>query len=119
MLQLLEEFGVEKMTELFNDIYVTGHIPEELLKSVYITLPKKARATECADHRTISLMPHILKVFLKVIQEKINHNINKEVGSNQFGSRAGSGTRESLFCFNTIAQKHVEINEDLYTCIID
>ena len=119
MLKLLEDFGVEKMTELFNDIYSSGHIPDELLKSVYITLPKKARATECADHRTISLMPHVLKVFLKVIQERINHKINKEVGSNQFGSRAGSGTREGLFCFNTIAQKHIEVNQDLYTCFID
>ena len=119
MLKLLEDFGVQKMTELFNDMYSTGHIPDELLKSVYITLPKKPRATECADHRTISLMPHVLKVFLKVIQERINHKINNEVGSNQFGSRAGSGTREGLFCFNTIAQKHIEVNQDLYTCFID
>ena len=58
-------------------------------------------------------------IFLKVIQERINHKINKEVGSNQFGSRAGSGTREGLFCFNTIAQKHIEVNQDLYTCFID
>ena len=116
---MLEDFGVQKMTELFNDIYSTGHIPDELLNSVYITLPKKPRATECADHRTISLMPHVLKVFLKVIQERTNHKINNEVGSNQFGSKEGSGTREGLFCFNTIAQKHIEVNQDLYTCFID
>ena len=59
-------------------------------------------------------MPHVLKVFLKVIQERINQKINKEFGSNQFGSRAGSGKREGLFCFKIIAQKHVEINIDLY-----
>lgn len=39
--------------------------PDELLKSVYITLPKKARATEYADHKTASLMHHELKEFLK------------------------------------------------------
>ena len=55
----------------------------------------------------------------KVIQERINHKINKDVGSNQSSSKAGSGTREGLFCFNTIAQKHVEISIDLYTCFID
>ena len=45
MLKQLEEFGIEKLTELYNEIYSTGHIPEELLISVYITLPKKPRAT--------------------------------------------------------------------------
>ena len=40
MLKQLEEFGIEKLTELYNEIYSTGHIPEELLISVYITLPK-------------------------------------------------------------------------------
>ena len=119
MLRALEEFGVDTLTDMYNDMYATGHIPDELLQSVYITLPKKPRATECSDFRTISLMPHVLKIFLKVIQERINQKINSEVGSNQFGSRAGSGTREGLFCFNTIAQKHVEVDNDLYTCFID
>ena len=104
---------------MFNDMYETGHIAEELLQSVYITLPKKARATECPDFRTISLMPHVMKLFLKVIQSRINQKINSEVGCNQFGSRSGSGTREGLFCYNTIAQKHVEVDQDLYTCFID
>ena len=110
---------MDTLTDMFNDMYSTGHLPDELLKSVYITLPKKARATECSDFRTISLMPHVLKIFLKVIQERISQKINKEVGSNQFGSRPGSGTREGLFCFNTIAQKHVDVDQDLFTCFID
>ena len=64
-------------------------------------------------------MPHVMKLFLKVIQERISQKINSEVGSNQFGSRPGSGTREGLFCFNTIAQKHVDVDQDLYTCFMD
>ena len=119
MIRALEDFGVDTLTDMFNDMYETGHIPEELLQSVYITLPKKARATECSDFRTISLMPHVMKLFLKVIQSRINQKINSEVGCNQFGSRSGSGTREGLFCYNTIAQKHVEVDQDLYTCFID
>ena len=119
MLRALEDFGVDRLTELFNDMYSTGHMPDELLQSIYITLPKKARATECSDYRTLSMMPHVLKIFLKVLQERNKQKINREVGSNQFGSRPGSGTREGLFCFNTIAQKHVEVDQDLYTCFID
>ena len=119
MIKLLEDFGIDKLTDLYNEIYSTGTFPEELLKSVYITLPKQPRATDCSNYRTISLMPHTLKIFLKIIQERIGGKIDKEVGQTQFGFRPGSGTREGIFCFNILAQKHIEVNQDLYTCFID
>ena len=46
MIRALEEFGVDTLTDMFNDMYSTGHIPDELLKSVYLTLPKKARSND-------------------------------------------------------------------------
>ena len=119
MLKLLEDFGIDKLTELFNAIYETGDFPEDLLMSIFITLPKQARATECSNFRTISLMPHTLKIFLKVIQGRIGAKIDKEVGPTQFGFRPGSGTREGIFCYNIIAQKHLEVDKDLFTCFID
>ena len=115
MLKLLEEFGIEKLCDLFNEIYSTGVFPEELLMSVYITLPKQPRATECGNFRTISLMPHALKIFLKIIQARISHKIDSEVGPTQFGFRPGSGTREAIFCFNILAQKFIEVDQDIYT----
>ena len=118
MLKAVEDFGVDKLTDLY-DIYSTGIFPDELLMSVFITLPKQPRATDCSNYRTISMMPHTLKIFLKIIQYRIGNEIDKEVGSTQFGFRPGSGTREGIFCFNVLAQKHIEVNQDLYTCFID
>ena len=119
MLKHLDQFGIDTMTELFNDIYDSGHIPEELLQSVFITIPKKQKATKCEDFRTISLMPHIMKIFLKIILERIKGKINKEIGEEQFGFRSGSGTREGIFCMNIIAQKNIQIQNDLFACFID
>ena len=119
MIKTIGEFGIEKLTQLYNSIYETGHIPQELLTSVYITLPKKPRATECSDYRTISLMPHTLKILLKIIQERLSKKIDKEVGETQFGFRPCSGTREGIFSFNILAQKHLEVDQDMYTCFID
>ena len=39
MIKALEEFGVEKLTDLYNDIYESGHLPEDFLESVCVTLP--------------------------------------------------------------------------------
>ena len=47
-------FGIQKLTELFNSMYNTGKITDDLVKSIFITLPKKPNATMSIT----SLMPH-------------------------------------------------------------
>ncbi|GFR59542.1 hypothetical protein ElyMa_001797200 [Elysia marginata] len=40
MIEALEEYGVEKLTSLLNEIYDTGEIPADVSRSVFIALPK-------------------------------------------------------------------------------
>ena len=75
MLKALEDFGVDKLTDLYNDIYSTCIFPDEPLMPVYITVPKQPRATDCSNYRSISLMLHTLKIFLKIIQNRIGNKI--------------------------------------------
>ena len=119
MWKALGEFTIDKLTIFFNKIYSSGYIPDGMIKSIFITLPKKPKATECGDYRLISLMPHITKIFLRVILNRIKSRINIEVGEEQFGFRAGSGIREGIFSLNILAQKHLEVNKELYICFID
>ena len=70
MLKTLEDFGVDKLTDLYNDIYSTGIFPDELLMSVFITLPKEPRATDRSNYRIrMIVMPHKLKI--KIIPYRI------------------------------------------------
>ena len=39
----LEDFGVDECTELYHDMYETGHIPAKLLTYVYIPVPKNTK----------------------------------------------------------------------------
>ena len=119
MWKALGSFGVEKLTQLFNSIYDTGSFPEDLVKSIFIPLPKKPMATECGDHRLISLMPHATKIFLRVILNRVKQLIDVEVDEAQFGFRPGRGTREGIFSFNVMAQKHLEVKKEMYVCFID
>ena len=119
MIQGLEEFGVNTLTELFNEMYSLGHLPPDLLNSTYVTIPKKPKARQCSDFRTISLMSHTLKIFLTVILERIKYKLNAEVGKEQFGFRPNSGTRDAIFCYSMMAQKELEVQRDVYVCFID
>lgn len=60
------------LLSLFNSIYKTGIIPYDWLKSTFVALSKKLNAKRCKDYRIIiSLMSHILKLFLKIIHSRI------------------------------------------------
>ena len=56
MIESLDEFGIDMLTDFLNAIYDSGEIPSDLSKSIFIALPKKPGATECESHRTISLI---------------------------------------------------------------
>ena len=83
--EALGEFGIEKVTDVLNEIYDTGDIPTEMSKSIFIALPKKPGPTESELHRTISLMRHVTKVLLRVILMRVRNKIRPEIAKEQFG----------------------------------
>ena len=115
----LGSFGVEKLTELFNSIYNSGQFPEDLVKSIFIPLPKKPMANECGVHKLISLMPHTTKIFLRVIFNRIKQPIDVAVDEVQSGFRPERGTWEGIFSFNIMAQMHIEVKKEMYFCFIN
>ncbi|GFN80868.1 endonuclease-reverse transcriptase [Plakobranchus ocellatus] len=40
VIKALEDLGISETTKLMNSIYKTGEIPEDMKKSIFITLPK-------------------------------------------------------------------------------
>ena len=81
----------EVLNDLFDEIYESGYIPEGLLKSIFVTLPKKPNALEYSEHRTISLMSHVMKLLLRIILNRNDNRIEKE-SSCQSGFRPGMDT---------------------------
>lgn len=119
VLKLLDEQSITVMVELFNNIYRTGHIPQDWLLSTFVPIPKQHRATKCEEHRLISLMSHVLKIFLKIIHARIRNKCEAETSDTQFGFRNGMGTREAIFALNVLSQRCLDVNQDLYICFID
>ena len=105
MLQAMDNLGVKRVTQLFNKIYDTGYIPSDLRKSTFIPIPKKSKAVNCSDLRTISLMSHVTKTLLKVILERNKTKIDWEISPTQSGFRRGMGTREGIFNLRTINER--------------
>ncbi|KAI5734561.1 hypothetical protein M8J77_007970 [Diaphorina citri] len=119
LLKILDDNGLIALADLFNSIYDLGSIPKEWLSSTFITLPKKTNAKECSDYRTIALMSHTLKLFLKIIHLRIYEKLEAGISDSQFGFRSGMGTREALFAVNILIQRCLDLNKDIHACFID
>ena len=118
-LKALDEHNIEIITSLCNIIYNSRMIPTEMKHSVFITLPKKRKAMICTEFRTISLMSHVTKLLLKIIQQRMANKIDKEVSRLQSGFRRGTGTREGIFNLWTICERATDVQTDVYICFID
>ena len=67
-----------------------------LEKASFIPIPKKGNAKECSDYRTIALISHASKVMLKILQAKLQQDMNWELPNIQAGFRKGRGTRDQI-----------------------
>jgi len=118
-LKALDEYNIDIITDLCNTIYNSGFIPVDMKQSIFVTLPKKPKAQNCTEFRTISVMSHVTKLLLKVIQQRITDKIDKEVSRLQSGFRPGTGTREGIFNLRTICERAIDVQKDVYICFID
>ena len=115
----LEDLGIDVVTKLLNSIYDSGVIPSDLLKSIFIALPKSPGATECEMHRTISLMSHFTKILLRVLMRRMRNSLRPEISRTQFGFVPDKGTRNAIFTLSMLMERCIEVQRDLYICFID
>ena len=118
-LKALDEHNIEIITSLCNIIYNRGMIPTEMKHSVFITLPKNPKTMICTEFRTISLMSHVTKLLIKLMQQRMVNKIDKEVSRLQSGFRPGTGTRERIFNLCTTCERATDVQKDVYICFID
>ena len=115
VLKLLGEGGLKILTKLINPIYETGEWPKDFTEVTMIALKKKTRAIKCSEHRTVSLIAHTAKILRRRIERKIEDVLGEE----QFGFRRGKGTRDAIGMMRIIAERTLEIDEELCICFIE
>ena len=118
-LKALNEKGLMILTDICNEVYKSGHIPDDLKHSIFIKIPKIANAIDCTDYRTLCLMSNVTKIILRVITERNRRTFEREAGKTQSGFKKGMGTREGIFNFRMIIEKMFEKDKKIYICFID
>jgi len=113
------EMALNKLHEIYSEVWETGIWPDEWTESVFIPLPKKSDLLQCSNYRTIALVSHASKILLRVILERIQSKLETEIAQEQAGFRPRRGTRDQITNLRIILEKAKERNQPLYLCFID
>jgi hypothetical protein len=105
MIEALDGFGINKITNLFNCMYDSCHTPNDLTTSIFIALSKRVGVTECEQHRTISLISRITKLLLRIIIARIINKLKPAISKEQCGLKEGKSTTDASYILrNTISR---------------
>ena len=99
---------------LENSAVATG-----LEKVSFHSITKKGNAKECSNYRTMALISHASKVMLKILQARLQQNVNCELPDVQAGFRKGRGTRDHIANMGWIIKKTRAFQKTIYFCFID
>ena len=70
LLQILKDDAVKVLHSICQQIWKTQQWPQDWKRSVFIPIPKKGNAKECANYRAIALISHASKVMLEILQAR-------------------------------------------------
>ena len=94
-------------------------MPKDMLKSIFIAIPKKVGTIDCESHRTISLRSLITKILLRILLIRARNKIKREISEEQFGFQEGKGTINAIFTLRNVVERCLEKGKDIYICFID
>ena len=111
--------GVKVLHSICQQIWKTLQWPQDWKRSVFIPIPKKRNAKEGSNCCTIALISHASKVMLKILQDRLQLYMNRELPDVQAGFRKGRGTRDQTANIHWIIKKSREFQKNIYFCFID
>ena len=79
LFQILKDDAVKVLHSICQQIWKAQQWPQDWKRSVFIPIPKKSNAKECPNYRTIALISHASEVMSKILQARLQQNVNHEL----------------------------------------
>ena len=119
LFQILKDDAVKVLRSICQQIWKSHQWPQDWERSVFIPIPEKGNTKECSNYCTIALISHASKVMLKILQARLQQDMNHEHPDVQAGFRKGRGTRDQIANSHWIIEKARECQRNIYFCFID
>ena len=100
LLQHMGEEGLNFNTNITNDCYNTGILPDDFLQSTFVTIPKAPNTILCNEHRTISLISHASKILLQIMKRRITPLAEGDLV--RTSSHSGKGKEQEMVSVSSV-----------------
>ena len=77
--QILKDDAVKVIHSLCQQIGKIQQWPKDWKRSVFIPTPKKGNAKDCSSYCTFAFISHASKVMLKILQARLQQDMNCEL----------------------------------------
>ena len=94
LFQILKDDAMKVLHSRCQQIWKTQQWPQDGKRSVFVPISKKGNAKECSNYCIIALISHASQVMLKILQDRLQQYVNRELPDVQAGFRKGRGTRD-------------------------
>ena len=81
LFQILKDDAVKVLHSICQQIWKIQQGPQDWKRSVFIPIPKKGSVKECSNYNTIALISHASKVMLKILEIRLQQDVNSELTS--------------------------------------
>ena len=93
----LDTRGEEQLTQLFQDIWAEGCVPDKWKHASVVMIYKgKGLDTDPANYRPISLLNTMYKLFASIMQTRVSSQLDGSLRRSQYGFRQSRGARHAL-----------------------
>ena len=111
LFQILKDDAVKVLHSICQQILNTQQWPQNSKSSVFIPIPKKGNAKEHSKYHIIAFISHVRKVMLKILQTRLQQQLNQELQDVQAGFRKGRETRDQTANIHWIIEKAREVQK--------
>ncbi|CAM4844407.1 unnamed protein product [Rotaria magnacalcarata] len=110
---------IKWLHEIFSDVWKQEEMVKEWNLAIWIKLFKKGNKQLCDNYRGISLLSVTSKPFSRIILNRIQLLVNRQLLEAQSGFRSNRSTIDQIFILKLCMEKRREFNKPLFMCFID
>ena len=110
---------MQNLTNVINHTLQTNCFPDKLKQSEVIPVYKKLDLLEKEDYRPVSLLPHVSKVFERIIYKRINTHMEDKISNYVTKFRKSYGTQHSLVIMLERWKQAIDKGEYIFVMYMD
>ena len=96
LFQILKDDAVQVQNSIYQQIWKTQQWPRDWKSSIFIPIPKKSNAKECANYCTVALISHASKLMPQILQARLQQYMNQEFLDVPAGFRKSREIRDQI-----------------------